>query len=86
MTHHCLELAVVSVDLEQSGDAWSLASVVRMGFPKATVCVLTPWEPDVLTLQTAINYGIRQTYELSLPPQEVVSLMFAKSRVDSLEL
>ena len=85
MTHHCLELAIVSVDLKQSGDGWPLASVVRMGFPKATVCVLTPSEPDVLTLQTAINYGIRQTYELSLPPHKVISSLLAKSRQDALE-
>ncbi len=86
MTHHCLELAVVSVDLKQSGDGWPLAAVVRMGFPKATVCVLTPSDPDVLTLQSAINYGIRQTYELSLPPHEVVCSLLAKSRQDALEL
>ncbi|GAC1438009.1 MAG: hypothetical protein NVSMB58_32300 [Terriglobales bacterium] len=77
MNHHCFDLSIVSADFKGSGDGWPLAAVLRMAFPKATVCVLTPSEPDVLTLQSAINYGIRQTYELSLPPQEVISSLLS---------
>ena len=73
MTDHCLELAIVLEDLKESGDGWPLAAVLRMGFPEATVCVLTPSEPDVLTIQSAINYGVPHTYELSLPPLEVIT-------------
>ena len=78
MTHDCLDLAIVTVDLKESADGWPLAAVVRMGFPKATVCVLTASEADVLTIQSAINYGIPQTYELSLPPVDVISSLLAR--------
>ena len=77
MNHHCFDLSIVAAGFKGSGDGWPLAAVLRMAFPKATVCVLTPSEPDVLTLQSAINYGIRQTYELSLPPQEVISSLLS---------
>lgn len=80
MTHHCFQLAVVSVDVKQIGDGWPLAAGVQMAFPTAKVCVLTPTEPDVLTLQAAINNGIRQTYELSVPPQDVINSLLANSR------
>ena len=80
MNQHCFDLAIVSSELKEIGDGWPLAAVLRMAFPKARVCVLTPSEPDVLTLQTAINHGIRETYELSLPPQEIISSLLTKTK------
>lgn len=80
MNQHCFDLAIVSSELKESGDGWPLAAVLRMAFPKARVCVLTATGPDVLTLQTAINHGIRETYELTLPPKEIISSLLTKTK------
>lgn len=72
MTHHYFELAIVSSHMAEGGDGWPLAGVLHLVFPRAFVCVVSPVEPDVLTLQAAINYGVREVYRQSMPAPEVV--------------
>src|SRR5437868_4570371 len=72
ITHHYFEVAIVSSQLAEGGDGWPLAGVLQLVFPKAFVCVVSPVEPDVLTLQAAINYGVREVYRQSTPAPQVV--------------
>lgn len=72
ITQHYFEVAIVSSQLAEGGDGWPLAGVLHLVFPKAFVCVVSPVEPDVLTLQAAINYGVREVYRQSMPAPEVV--------------
>lgn len=72
ITHHYFELAIVSSQMAEGGDGWPLAGVLHLVFPRAFVCVVSPVEPDVLTLQAAINYGVREVYRQSTPAPEVV--------------
>ena len=72
ITHHYFEVAIVSSQLAEGGDGWPLAGVLHLVFPKAFVCVVSPVEPDVLTLQAAINYGVREVYRQSTPAPQVV--------------
>jgi ActR/RegA family two-component response regulator len=72
ITHHYFEVAIVSSQLAEGGDGWPLAGVLHLVFPKAFVAVVSPVEPDVLTLQAAINYGVREVYRQSTPAPEVV--------------
>jgi hypothetical protein len=46
--------------------------VLHLVFPHAFVGVLVPSEPDVLTLQAAINYGIREAFPPSRTVEEIV--------------
>jgi hypothetical protein len=45
-------------------------------FPRAFVSVLAPSE-DVLTLQSAINYGVKEVYNESSPAIDVVNAILA---------
>jgi DNA-binding NtrC family response regulator len=72
ITQHYFEIAIVSSRLDEGGDGWPLAGVLHMVFPGAFVAVISPTEPDVLTLQSAINYGVREVYQQSVPSAEVV--------------
>lgn len=72
ITHHHFEVAIVSSQTAEGGDGWPLAGVLHMVFPRAFVCVIAPTEPDVLTLQAAINYGVREVYQQSTPAPEIV--------------
>ena len=72
ITHHYFEVAIVSSQMAEGGDGWPLAGVLHLVFPKAFVGVVSPVEPDVLTLQAAINYGVREVYRQSMPAPEVV--------------
>ena len=72
MTQHYFEVAIVSSRLGEGGDGWPLAGVLHLVFPKAFVAVITPEEPDVLTLQSAINYGVREIYHVASPAAEVI--------------
>jgi ActR/RegA family two-component response regulator len=76
MTHHYFHLAIVASQLREAGDGWPLAGVLHLVFPGAFVSVLAPSE-DVLTLQAAINYGVREIYNESTPAAEVVSAILA---------
>jgi DNA-binding NtrC family response regulator len=73
ITHHYFDVAIVSSRLGEGGDGWPLAGVLHLVFPRAFVGVLSPNEPDVLTLQSAINYGVREVFLQSNAPQDVVS-------------
>ncbi|HZQ67494.1 MAG TPA: hypothetical protein VFA68_03155 [Terriglobales bacterium] len=77
ITHHYFDVAIVSSRLAEGGDGWPLAGVLHLVFPSAFVGVLSPTEPDVLTLQSAINYGVREVFLQSHPPQEVVGTVLA---------
>jgi DNA-binding NtrC family response regulator len=81
ITHHFFDVAIVSSKLGEGGDGWPLAGVLHLVFPRAFVGVLSPTEPDVLTLQSAINYGVREVYLQSHPPQEVVGSVLAQMGV-----
>jgi hypothetical protein len=81
ITHHYFDVAIVSSRLGEGGDGWPLAGVLHLVFPRAFVGVLSPNEPDVLTLQSAINYGVREVFLQSHPPQEVVSSVMAQIEV-----
>jgi DNA-binding NtrC family response regulator len=77
ITQHHFDVAIVSSQLLEAGDGWPLAGVLHLVFPKAVVSVMAPSEPDVLTLQAAINYGIREVYEQAKPAKEVVGSIMA---------
>ena len=72
ITQHYFEVAIVSSRLGEGGDGWPLAGVLHLVFPKAFVAVVSPDEPDVLALQSAINYGVREIYHVSISPAEVI--------------
>jgi ActR/RegA family two-component response regulator len=78
MTEHYFEIAIVSSHLAQGGDGWPLAGVLHLVFPKAFVCVVSPTEPDVLALQAAINYGVREIYQQSSPAPEVINSILCR--------
>lgn len=72
ITQHHFELAIVASQLSEGGDGWPLAGVLHLVFPRAFVAVVSPTEPDVLSLQAAINYGAREVFEASKSPEEIV--------------
>ena len=76
ITQHYFDLAIVSSRLREGGDGWPLAGVLHLVFPHAFVSVLAPSE-DVLTLQSAINYGVKEVYKESSPAADVVSAIMA---------
>jgi DNA-binding NtrC family response regulator len=78
ITQHYFEIAIVCTRLEEGGDGWPLAGVLHLVFPRAFVAVISPTEPDVLTLQSAINYGAREIYQQSTPSAEVVGAIVAQ--------
>lgn len=73
ITQHYFDIAVVGSQLQENGDGWPLAGVLHLVFPRAFVGVIDRVEPDVLTLQSAINYGVREIYQQTTPAQDVVS-------------
>ena len=73
ITHHYFDVAIVSSQMREAGDGWPLAGVLHLVFPRAFVSVLAPSDGDVLTLQSAINYGVKEVYKDSSPAPEVVS-------------
>lgn len=78
ITHHYFDVAIVSSRLGEGGDGWPLAGVLHLVFPRAFVGVLSPTEPDVLTLQSAINYGVREVFLQSNAPQDVVGTILSQ--------
>ncbi|HZU43864.1 MAG TPA: hypothetical protein VE994_14395 [Terriglobales bacterium] len=77
MTQHYFDLAIVSSHLNEPGDGWPVAGVLHLAFPKCFVAVLAP-ETSVLTLQAAINNGVREIYHQSTPAAEVVAAILAE--------
>jgi len=82
MTQHYFDVAIVSSRLREGGDGWPLAGVLHLVFPRAFVSVLAPSE-DVLTLQSAINYGVKEVYKESSTASDVVSAILAEVAQDS---
>jgi|SRR5581483_3368937 len=78
ITQHYFQLAIVSSQLAEGGDGWPLAGVLHLVFPRAFVAVVSPVEPDVLTLQAAINYGAREVYDQSSPAEDIVNSIVAQ--------
>lgn len=78
ITQHYFEVAVVASTLHENGDGWPLAGVLHLVFPRAFVAVLERVEPDILTLQSAINYGVREIYQQSTPAQDVVTSIISQ--------
>lgn len=70
IVQHRFDLCILSVKISEQDDGWSLAGVLHMCFPNAYVAMIAP-EPDLLTLQTAINSGVTQLYLSSRPPGEL---------------
>lgn len=80
ITQHYFDLAIVSSQLGEAGDGWPLAGVLHLVFPNAYIGVLVPGA-DLLTLQSAINNGVRDVYEITQSPQNVVSAAVAASKL-----
>ncbi len=78
ITQHYFDVALVFSALAEGGDGWPLAGVLHLVFPQAFVAIVSPTEPDVLTLQAAINYGVREIYEQTKPAPEVVNAIVAQ--------
>jgi ActR/RegA family two-component response regulator len=78
MTQHYFDVAIVASRLAEGGDGWPLAGVLRLVFPKAFITVLTPGEPDVATLRSAINNGVSELYQENREPREVVEAISAQ--------
>jgi len=72
ITQHYFKVAIVSSQLAEGGDGWPLAGVLHMVFPRSFIAVISVTEPDVLTLQSAINYGAREVYHQASPAEEIV--------------
>jgi len=78
ITQHYFDVALVSSALVEGGDGWPLAGVLHLVFPQAFVAVVSPTEPDVLTLQAAINYGVREIFDQTKPASQVVNSIVAQ--------
>jgi ActR/RegA family two-component response regulator len=78
ITQHYFEITVVASTLQENGDGWPLAGVLHLVFPRAFVAVLDRTEPDILTLQSAINYGVREVYQQSTPAQDMVNTILSQ--------
>lgn len=78
ITQHHFQVAIVSSQLKEGGDGWPLAGVLHLVFPHAFVAVVSPNEPDVLTLQAAINYGAREVFPETRSPEEIVGSITAE--------
>ncbi len=83
ITQHYFNVAIVSSQLAEGGDGWPLVGVLHMVFPRAFVAVVAPGEPDVLALQSAINYGAREVFPQFKPAEEIVEAIVAQQSVSS---
>ena len=79
ITQHYFDLAIVSSQLGEAGDGWPLAGILHMVFPGSYIGVLVPGA-DLLTLQSAINSGVQDVYEMTETPQTVVAAAVAAWR------
>lgn len=80
MTQHYFDLAIVSSQLGEAGDGWPLAGVLHLLFPDSYIGVLVPGT-DLLTLQSAINSGVQDVYEITQSPQSVVTAIVASAKL-----
>ncbi len=83
ITQHHFNLCIVSSQLTEGGDGWPLVGVLHLVFPRSFVAVVSPSEPDVLTLQAAINYGAQEVFQQSKPPEEIVDAIVAQQSASS---
>ncbi|PYX39596.1 MAG: hypothetical protein DMG75_00325 [Acidobacteria bacterium] len=74
ITQHYFDVALVSSAL-----------VEHLVFPQAFVAVVSPTEPVVLTLQAAINYGVREIFDQAKPASQVVNSIVASLSQPSLQ-
>ncbi len=80
ITQHYFDLAIVSSQLGEAGDGWPLAGILHLVFPGSYIGVLVPGS-DLLTLQSAINSGVQDVYEITQPAQSVVSAAVAAANL-----
>ena len=80
ITQHQFQLAAVAVNLEESGDGWPLAGVLRLAFPRAFVCVLDQQEPQLAGVRSAINYGVHEIYSQATPAVDLAAALIAHSQ------
>ena len=72
ITQHQIDLAIISSRVQEDGDGWALAGVIHLVSAKAFVCVTSPTDPDIFTLQSAINNGVREVFLESHPAVDIV--------------
>jgi hypothetical protein len=80
MTQHYFDVSIVSSQLGETGDGWPLAGVLHLVFPGSYIGVLVPGA-DLLTLQSAINSGVQDVYEVTQSPQSIVSAVLAAAKL-----
>ncbi len=80
ITQHYFDIAIVSSQLSEAGDGWPLAGVLHLVFPGSYIGVLVPGA-DLLTLQSAINSGVQDVYEITQSPQSVVRAVVAAAKL-----
>jgi len=80
VTQHYFDIAIVSSQLSEAGDGWPLAGVLHLVFPGSYISVLVPGA-DLLTLQSAINSGVQDVYEITESPKSVVSAVMAAAKL-----
>lgn len=83
ITQHHFNLCIVSSQLTEGGDGWPLVGVLHMVFPRAFVAVVSPSEPDVLALQSAINYGAQEVFQQSKPAEEIIEAIVGQQTISS---
>src|SRR5690349_7365082 len=79
ITQHYFDIAIVSSQLSEAGDGWPLAGVLHLVFPGSYIGVLVPGA-DLLTLQSAINHGVQDVFEITQSPQSVVKASLAAAK------
>ena len=80
VTQHYFDVAIISSQLSEAGDGWPLAGVLHLVFPGSYISVLVPGA-DLLTLQSAINSGVQDVYEITESPKSVVSAVMAAAKL-----
>jgi DNA-binding NtrC family response regulator len=80
ITQHYFDIAVVASQLSEAGDGWPLAGVLHLVFPGSYIGVLVPGA-DLLTLQSAINNGVQDVFEMTESPSSVVKAMIASAKM-----
>lgn len=80
MTQHGFDVALISSQIAEDGDGWPLAGVLHLISPNSFIGVLVPTEPDVLTLQAAINFGAREAFPRSRSVEEIVNSLPAEQK------
>src|SRR3954470_11459680 len=80
MTQHFFEGTVISSQINEPGDGWPLGGVFRMVFPRAFVAVIAP-DDTVQTLQTAINNGVSQVFEMRQTPEQIMTSVMTELSV-----